>query len=410
MARKFYGWWIIAATFITFGLSTGVPYYNMPLFYDYFMRDMNASRAEVTLGFPLAALLTLWVGPTVLHRFSPRKLILVGTALTCVALVGFGQMTGGLMIYYMFYVVYTVGYFISGPPPHQIIVSQWFRKKRGMAMGILYVGIGVLGSAGTFLLKYLIGKYDHHVALTVLGGMVLLAWPLVLFAIKDKPSDMGQNPDGDAEPPKETKVASRTYKELIGSYPFWLLLIGSLCSIGSIGAVNFHMKLVFRDQGFNDDKLVLEAASTATILILWSSIAGRLSIGYFADKFPKKWVMFASYFVTAATIPILLKVTPESNFYLYAFAILFGFGMGADYMMIPLMAADRFGVNSVARAMAVILPVNTIGQSWFPYLVSHMHRWFGGYTGAMTVVLIVSLLGAVAILMLPKRREIDAAA
>jgi len=113
--------------------------------------------------------------------------------------------------------------------------------------------------------------------------------------------------------------------------------------------------------------------------------------------------------VTAATIPLLLKVTPDSNFFLYAFAILFGFGMGADYMMIPLMAADRFGVNSVARAMAVILPVNTIGQSWFPYLVSHMHRWFGGYTGAMTVVLIVSLLGAVAILMLPKRREIDAA-
>ncbi len=83
--------------------------------------------------------------------------------------------------------------------------------------------------------------------------------------------------------------------------------------------------------------------------------------------------------------------------------------MGADYMMIPLMAADRFGVNSVARAMAIILPVNTIGQSWFPYLVSHMHRWFGGYTGAMTVVLVVSLLGAVAIMMLPKRREIEAA-
>ncbi len=310
MARKFYGWWIVAATFITFGLSTGVPYYNISLFYDYFMRDMNATRADVTLGFPLAALLTLWVGPMVLHRFSPRKLILVGTALTCVALVGFGQMAGGLMIYYMFCVVYTVGYFISGPPPHQIIVSQWFRKKRGMAMGILYVGIGVLGSAGTFLLKYLIEKYDHHVALTVLGAMVLLAWPLVIFVVKDKPSDMGQNPDGDIEPSKETKVASRTYKELLGSYPFWLLLMGSLCSIGSIGAVNFHMKLVFRDQGFTDDKQVLAAASTATILVLWSSIAGRLSIGYFADRFSKKWVMFASYFVTAATIPLLLKVTP----------------------------------------------------------------------------------------------------
>ncbi len=404
MKRPFYGWWIVAATFVTFGLSTGVPYYNMPLFYDYFMRDLNASRADITLGFPLAALLTLWVGPTVLHRFSPRKLILVGTGLTCLALVGFGRMATSLMLYYAFYVLYTVGYFISGPPPHQIIVSQWFRLKRGTAMGILYVGIGVLGSAGTFLLKYLIDTYDYHVALTILGLMVLLAWPLVLFMVKDKPSDMGQNPDGAAEPPHETRIPSPTYGQLLASYPFWLLLIGSLCSIGSIGAVNFHMKLVFRDQGFNDDKQVLAAASTATILILWSSIAGRLSIGYLADKFPKKWVMFVSYFITAATIPLLLKVNPSAELFLYSFSILFGFGMGADYMLIPLMAADRFGVNSVARAMAVILPVNTIGQTWFPYLVSHLHTWLGGYTGAMTVVLIVALLGAVAILMLPKKQ------
>jgi hypothetical protein len=48
-----------------------------------------------------------------------------------------------------------------------------------------------------------------------------------------------------------------------------------------------------------------------------------MSIGYFADRFSKKWVMFASYFVTAATIPLLLKVTPDSSFFLYAFAIMF---------------------------------------------------------------------------------------
>ena len=63
-----------------------------------------------------------------------------------------------------------------------------------MAMGILYVGIGVLGSAGTFLLKYLIGHYNHHVALTALGLMCLLAWPVVLLAVKDKPSDVGPEP------------------------------------------------------------------------------------------------------------------------------------------------------------------------------------------------------------------------
>ena len=83
--------------------------------------------------------------------------------------------------------------------------------------------------------------------------------------------------------------------------------------------------------------------------------------------------------------------------------------MGADYMMIPLMAADQFGVNSLARAMAVILPVNTIGQTWFPFFVSVLRREFGDYAGAMGVVLAVALMGALAIMLLPRHRATEAA-
>ena len=111
--------------------------------------------------------------------------------------------------------------------------------------------------------------------------------------------------------------------------------------------------------------------------------------------------MTATYFLVAATIPLLVMVkAPETPF---AFPILFGFAMGADYMLIPLMAADQFGVNSLARAMAVILPVNTIGQTWFPYFVSRLRTDFGSYEGAMNVVLGIALLGAVAVALLPTR-------
>lgn len=405
--KKFYGPWIVFAAFITFGLSTGIPYYNISFFYDYFARDFGWTREDITLGFPLAAALTIWVGPLLIHRFSPRKLILIGTGLSCVALMGFGKMGGALWVYYMFWVFYTVGYFLSGPPPHQIMVSHWYRRNRGKAMAIVYVGVGLMGSVGSFLVKPLTEWFGYHAALMILGGMLFLAWPLVIFVMKDKPSDIGQNPDGDPEPPREQAIVSRTFGELFSSYAFWLLLIGSLCSIGSIGAVNFHMKFVFLDQGFTKGPEVDGAWRTASILILWSSIAGRLSIGYFADKFSKKWVMFVTYFIVAATIPLLLRVHPGSDFYLYAFAVLFGFGMGADYMMIPLMAAEVFGVNSLARAMAVILPVNTIGQTWFPYLVSHLQRTMNGYQGAMMVVLAVAMTGALAIALLPRHSAVE---
>ena len=77
--------------------------------------------------------------------------------------------------------------------------------------------------------------------------------------------------------------------------------------------------------------------------------------------------------------------------------MLFGFGMGADYMLIPLMAAEQFGVNSLARAMAIILPADTIGQTWFPYGIARLREAVGSYSTALTVVFAVALIGAIAV-------------
>jgi hypothetical protein len=80
-AEKFYGSWIVTVTFVTLGLAVGIPYYNLPFFYDYFQKNFHWSLRQITLGFPLAAILTIWIAPLVLPRFSQRKLIVVGTGL-----------------------------------------------------------------------------------------------------------------------------------------------------------------------------------------------------------------------------------------------------------------------------------------------------------------------------------------
>jgi MFS family permease len=117
--------------------------------------------------------------------------------------------------------------------------------------------------------------------------------------------------------------------------------------------------------------------------------------------FPMKHVMAVTYFVVAASIPLLLAVHPSGS--PIPFALIFGFAMGADYMLIPLMAAKQFGVNSLARAMAIILPVNTIGQTWIPQGVSWMRESFGNYSWPMAVVLGIAVLGAIAIVLLPRQ-------
>jgi len=224
---------------------------------------------------------------------------------------------------------------------------------------------------------------------------------LALFVLRDKPADKGQFPDGDLVPPAEQKIEAKSFSYLLGQWSFWLLLIGSLCSIGSIGAINQHMKLVFKDSGFTDQQALNSVWKAASVGILCSSIVGRLLIGRFADIFPMKYVMTVTYFIVAASIPLLLGVKPTTNPLM--FAIVFGFAMGADYMLIPLMAARQFGVNSLARAMAVILPVNTIGQTWVPYGVSALRDHYGNYNIAMGAVLALAVVGAVSIAILPKQ-------
>ncbi len=407
MRKTFYGWWVTLAAFLTFGIAVGLPYYNMPFFYDYFQREFHWTKGQITFGFPLAALLTLWVGPVLVPRFSPRKLILAGTALTCAAFLGFGTMHGSLTVYYGLWFLYTVGYILSGPIPHQLIISHWFRRNRGKAMGILYVGVGLIGFLGSYIVKPLTEGTNFHTALIVWGVLLFLAWPLAIFVIRDRAADKGLYPDGDSHPPAENQAESFSFGYLLRHYSFWLLLIGSFCSIGAIGAVNFHMKLIFLDQGLTDQALLNSTWRVASMTILATSIAGRLAIGGLADRFSKKWVMTATYFIVAATIPMLLTVSRTRS--PVAFAVLFGFGMGADYMLIPLMAAEQFGVNTLARAMAIILPVNTIGQTWFPYFVSLLQERFGSYTIALRAVFAVSIIGALAILLLPRHQQQDEA-
>ena len=159
---------------------------------------------------------------------------------------------------------------------------------------------------------------------------------------------------------------------------------------------------------FTDQAARNEIWGTASFWVLWASIAGRLLAGYLADKFPRKYVMLVTYLVAAIAIPSLFLVHPDSQGYVYLFALVFGFAMGADYMLIPLMAADQFGLNSLARAMSAILPTDTIAQFWFPNLIERLRIVFftGDYHAAMMAVFATAFIGAMAIAALPKKARI----
>ena len=92
-----------------------------------------------------------------------------------------------------------LGYFLSGPIPHQIILSHWYKKRRGRAMGIAYVGGALLGALGNLLNPWLVTFLPYTRALEISGFVLLLAWPVAIFVLRDRPEDVGQTTDGEPE-------------------------------------------------------------------------------------------------------------------------------------------------------------------------------------------------------------------
>ena len=398
-AKPFRGPWIIAACFVTFGVASGFPYYNIAFFFDYFRSDHQWTQQAVTLGAPLAVLLTIWAGPTIVPRFSPRWLIVIGTGLTCLAFQWFARLSGSRLEYYGAWCVYMLGYFLSGPVAHQIILSHWYKKKRGRAMGIAYVGGALIGAIGNKLNPWLVTFLPYQRALEISGCVLLLAWPLAIVVLRDRPEDVGQTPDGlPIDTTAEEPLPPLPFGALAQRKAFWLLLVGSAFSIGSIATVNFLMKFVLEEQGFVEQAARNAIWSTASSTSLIAAIVGRLVVGQMADRLPRRPVMIAIYALVAVAIPMLFLVRPQQEFYVYPFAIVFGFAMGADYMLIPLMAADLFGLRSLARAMSAIVPADTVTQYWFPNLIAQLRAAWGSYGTALWMSALMAAIGAGAIL------------
>ena len=135
-------------------------------------------------------------------------------------------------------------------------------------------------------------------------------------------------------------------------------------------------------------------------LVLAGSLAGRLLMGWLADRWPKRRVMLLIYMIVAASIP-LLAFSPTAGS-LRAAAIVFGIGLGGDYMIIPLMAADLFGLRLMGRVMGIVLTADGIAEAAVPMAVATIRDRAGSYGPGFLLLVALAAGGAVAVSFLPR--------
>jgi MFS family permease len=348
-----------ATSFLALFSIVGLALYGLPLYYDYMVSEFGWSRTQVTSGNALSKLL---IGPlfgflagAFVDRFGPRRLMLAGILMAGGALIGLGRMSA-LWMFYGFYLFNALGYVCGGPLPNQVLLSRWFQAGRGKAMGFAYLGIGIGGAVVPWLSYWLTQQWGWRGALQALGVLVIvLAGPMVLFT-REAPAP-SRSRDGLVQAP---------LREIFRMPAFYLLAIGSMCSIAAVGGANQHLKLFLSlDQGYQQGE-----ATRIISLVLGCSIAGRLLMGWLADRIPVKHVMLLVYMLVAASIPLLfLGSSPAA---MYVFAMMFGIGLGGEYLIIPLMAAELFGVSVLGRVMGIVIAADGVAEAMSPMFVGYL--------------------------------------
>ena len=382
----------VAATgFLSLFSIVGIMVYGLPFFYDFWVKDFGWSRATVTSGNAFAkvavGLLGFFAG-WFIDRFGPRRLMLAGILMGGIALVGLSTMTT-LWQFYLFYVFNALGYMCAGPLPNQVLTARWFNKTRGKAMGFAYLGIGVGGMLVPQIAKWLNIQFGWHQALMLLGIlMVVIAFPMA-WIVKEKPEIILQEIIREEPPVQLNKI--------VKGWPFYLLMIGSMCSIGAVAGTSQNLKLFFS----LDLKYSQGQSANIISLVLLSSIIGRVLMGWLADKFPKKYVMILIYTLVAGSIPLLYFASTPGVIYLFAF--IFGIGLGGDYMIIPLMAAELFGVRIMGRVMGLVLTADGLAEAFSPMLVARLRDNSANYANGFAALIILAVIGIIAVAMLPKK-------
>jgi MFS family permease len=125
-------------------------------------------------------------------------------------------------------------------------------------------------------------------------------------------------------------------------------------------------------------------------------------MGWLADRFAKKHVMVLIYLIVAAAIPFLF--VSGSPLMMYSFAVLFGIGLGGDYMIVPLITAEIFDTQLLGRLLGMILTAGGVADSVAPWIVGYLRDVTGSYEKGFIFLIAISLLGAVAAAFLPKRQ------
>ena len=397
MGKKYVAWLMLSGLFICYVISNGVILNTLPIFYPELISEFGWDQAEVTRPaqwlFFIVALISPVIG-TVLDRGNPRRVMLVGTLLMIAAFFWFAHIRGLLEMTGV-YVLFSLGIVMGGIIPSMYILTKWFVRYRGIAVGILLVGSSFGGTLFNPVAAWGIATLGWRGSLLLLGAIaaICMLGSLFLF-IRNRPEDIGLGPDGREDGPSPENSPGRGSLEgpalgdALRSPSFYLLMLVTGAMWFCIVGVIQHQALYFKDIGGR-----LPSSAGVLSVFFFCSILGKLLFGKLGDRYPKKHIMLIATLNLAlgALLLVWLESYPAM---VWAYAVVFGIGFSGTFTMIQVLVADFYAGKAYGKILGIVTMVDTLSGVMGILVLGQLRSIQGDYAQALQILLVVSATAA----------------
>ena len=382
--KIFYGWWIVIASFLTALYIGGAVFYGFTAFFEPIADEMGWSYTQLSLAASLRGLEMGILSPVVgilADRWGPRKLIFGGILVTVASLLLLSATTS-LFMFYVSFVLLAIGVSACTVTVLLTAVANWFRRKMGIASGIAICGFGFSGVLIPVIVR-LIAAYDWRTALHILAlGMIVLILPLS-FVFRHRPEQYGYFPDGqkedimtqpaDSSPPQSIDVELRV-KQALKNGAFWRIVLARMYHMMTMMALITHVMPYL--SSISISRATSSLVATAIPLM---SIIGRLSFGWFGDKFSKRVVAATSFVMMSCGVFCFAYVSDMRLWLLVPFLVLLGIGYGGTNAILPALGREYFGRTNFGSIYGLMEGIGTIGAIIGPTLAGWTYDTLGSY-------------------------------
>ncbi len=408
--RIFFGWWLLLGMFSSYTALVGVQVYTLPLFFPELIKEFGWTTEEVarapTLFYLAGALITPFIS-SLFDRFSVRLIMIIGAMATTTGLFAYTSLQT-LTQMTIIYLVFTLAQVCAGQVPTMLVVVRWFKRYRGIAVGITLMGTSVGGAVFPLVVRHVLatGGWRDAIHVLMIICAVMMFLPLIFF-IRSRPEDKGLRPDGDpAEtevkglPSQQAQTEGPTLGEALRMPAFYLLAFTTgVLWFCMNGVVNHQSIFIGRDMGVDTGTLSLIVS-----VLFWFAIAGKLLFGFLSDHFDKTFIMFVVVLNLIAGLVILRLSSADNILSLYAYAAVFGIGFSGTFAMIQLVIAEFFAGRSYGKILGLLTAVDVGSGGIAITAIARMEMAFGSYLPVIEILIGLCCIVAVLVAVLYKIR------